>query len=85
MTEHMPEHDPSYGIPDIAEPAELDADELKRVLEALLLVIDTPVSTSVGLRPASANASNTASAASRSSLRPEFFEKSVAPIPTMAA
>lgn len=43
MTEHMPEHDPSYGIPDIAEPAELDADELKRVLEALLLVIDTPV------------------------------------------
>lgn len=43
MTEHMPEHDPSYGIPDIAEPAELDADELKCVLEALLLVIDTPV------------------------------------------
>lgn len=43
MTEHMPEHDPSYGIPDIAEPAELDANELKRVLEALLLVIDTPV------------------------------------------
>ncbi|MFV3585203.1 SMC-Scp complex subunit ScpB [Mycobacterium tuberculosis] len=43
MTEHMPEHDPSYGIPDIAEPAELDADELKRVLEALLSVIDTPV------------------------------------------
>ncbi|CFB00138.1 Putative segregation and condensation protein ScpB [Mycobacterium tuberculosis] len=43
MTEHMPEHDPSYGIPDIAEPAELDADELKRVLEALLLVIDSPV------------------------------------------
>lgn len=43
MTEHMPEHDPSYGIPDIAEPTELDADELKRVLEALLLVIDTPV------------------------------------------
>lgn len=43
VTEHMPEHDPSYGIPDIAEPAELDADELKRVLEALLLVIDTPV------------------------------------------
>lgn len=43
MTEHMPEHDPSYGIPDIAEPAELDADELKRVLEALLLVIETPV------------------------------------------
>lgn len=43
MTEHMPEHDPSYGIPDIAEPAELDADELKRALEALLLVIDTPV------------------------------------------
>ncbi len=37
------EHDPSYGIPDIAEPAELDADELS-VLEALLLlVIDTPV------------------------------------------
>lgn len=47
MTEHMPEHDPSYGIPDIAEPAELDADELKRVLEALLLVIDTPVTADV--------------------------------------
>nr|2Z99_A Chain A, Crystal Structure of ScpB from Mycobacterium tuberculosis [Mycobacterium tuberculosis] len=31
------------GHMDIAEPAELDADELKRVLEALLLVIDTPV------------------------------------------
>lgn len=43
MTEHMPEHDPSYGIPDIAEPAGPAADELKRVLEALLLVIDTPV------------------------------------------
>lgn len=28
MTEHMPEHDPSYGIPDIAEPAELDATSL---------------------------------------------------------
>ena len=42
-------------------------------------------STSDGLRPASSNASNTASAASRSSLRPESFEKSVAPMPTMAA
>jgi segregation and condensation protein B len=31
------------GIPDIAEPAELDPDELGSVLEALLLVVDTPV------------------------------------------
>ncbi|OBK18937.1 SMC-Scp complex subunit ScpB [Mycobacterium asiaticum] len=30
------------GIPDIAEPAEMDPDELGRVLEALLLVVDTP-------------------------------------------
>jgi segregation and condensation protein B len=30
------------GIPDIAEPAELDPDELGSVLEALLLVVDTP-------------------------------------------
>lgn len=31
------------GIPDIAEPAEMEPDELGRVLEALLLVVDTPV------------------------------------------
>src|SRR6516164_10694930 len=42
-------------------------------------------STSAGLRPASSSASSTASAANRSSLRPESFEKSVAPMPTMAA
>lgn len=32
------------GIPDIAEPAELDPEELASVIEALLLVVDTPVS-----------------------------------------
>jgi segregation and condensation protein B len=40
MTEELPDHD--LGI-DIAEAAELDPDELGRVLEALLLVVDTPV------------------------------------------
>ncbi|QUR69728.1 SMC-Scp complex subunit ScpB [Mycobacterium spongiae] len=40
MTEPEPDHD--LGI-EIAEPVELDADELARVLEALLLVVDTPV------------------------------------------
>lgn len=40
MTDQSPDHD--LGI-DIAEPAELDPDELGRVLEALLLVVDTPV------------------------------------------
>lgn len=30
-------------MPEIAEPAEMDPDELGRVLEALLLVVDTPV------------------------------------------
>lgn len=40
MTDPMPGKD--LGI-DIAEPAELDPDELGRVLEALLLVVDTPV------------------------------------------
>jgi segregation and condensation protein B len=39
-TENVPDHD--LGI-DIAEAAELDPDELGRVLEALLLVVDTPV------------------------------------------
>ena len=48
MTDELPEPDLDLGdlgggIPDIAEPAELDADELGRVLEALLLVVDTPV------------------------------------------
>lgn len=42
-------------------------------------------STSDGLSPASSRASRTASAANRSSLRPESLEKSVAPIPTIAA
>jgi segregation and condensation protein B len=39
-TENVPDHD--LGI-EIAEAAELDPDELGRVLEALLLVVDTPV------------------------------------------
>ncbi|HET7074022.1 MAG TPA: SMC-Scp complex subunit ScpB [Mycobacterium sp.] len=43
MTEELPGIDLGYGIPDIAEAAPLDADELGRVLEALLLVVDTPV------------------------------------------
>src|ERR1700734_1925243 len=53
------------------------------VLESIVKV--TMPSTSLGVRPASSSASRTASAASRSSLRPEFFEKSVAPMPTIAA
>src|SRR3954447_7569290 len=53
------------------------------VLESIVKV--TMPSTSAGVRPASSSASSTASAASRSSLRVEFFEKSVAPIPTIAA
>src|ERR1700679_4039182 len=48
------------------------------VLESIVKV--TMPSTSPGVRPASSSASRTASAASRSSLRPEFFEKSVATI-----
>nr|WP_158016780.1 SMC-Scp complex subunit ScpB [Mycobacterium basiliense] len=43
MTEDAPADDLSYGIPDIAEPAEMDPVELGSVLEALLLVVDTPV------------------------------------------
>jgi segregation and condensation protein B len=41
MTDQLPESD--AGIPDIAEPAEMDPDELGRVLESLLFVVDTPV------------------------------------------
>ena len=46
MTEEIPDLDLGCeipGIPDIAEAAQLDPDELGRVLEALLLVVDTPV------------------------------------------
>ncbi|RFZ33065.1 SMC-Scp complex subunit ScpB [Mycobacterium marinum] len=47
MTEQVPDpelgSELSSGIPDIAEPAEMDPEELGSVLEALLLVIDTPV------------------------------------------
>src|ERR1700683_2738090 len=53
------------------------------VLESIVNV--TMPSTSPGVRAASSSASRTASAASRSSLRPEFFEKSVAPTPAIAA
>src|SRR5882757_11301335 len=53
------------------------------VLESIVNV--TMPSTSAGVSPASSSASSTASEASRSSLRPEFFEKSVAPMPTIAA
>jgi segregation and condensation protein B len=43
MSEELPDLDLGYGIPEIAEAAQLDADELGSVLEALLLVVDTPV------------------------------------------
>ena len=39
----MPDLDLDSGIPDIAEVAPLDPEELGSVLEALLLVVDTPV------------------------------------------
>ncbi len=45
----------------------------------------TMPSTSAGVRPASSRAACTASTASRSSLRPESLENSVAPMPAMAA
>lgn len=50
MTEHITDGVPGDAEPDIAElpdtaePAELDDDELGAILEALLLVVDTPVS-----------------------------------------
>ncbi len=43
MTEDLPDVDLDAGIPDIAEAAPIDAAELGSVLEALLLVVDTPV------------------------------------------
>ena len=43
MTEDLPDVDLDVGISDIAEAAPMDADELGSVLEALLLVVDTPV------------------------------------------
>ncbi len=43
MTEELPDLDLGFGIPDIAEMPPLDADELGAVLEALLLVVDSPV------------------------------------------
>jgi segregation and condensation protein B len=46
LTEDVPDLDLGNGIPgltDPAEPAELDPEELGSVLEALLLVVDTPV------------------------------------------
>src|SRR3954470_903289 len=46
--------------------------------------VDSP-STSLGSTPASSHAATHASSASCSSLRPESFENSVAPIPTIAA
>ena len=53
------------------------------VLESMVNV--TMPSTSAGVSPASPKASRTASAARRSSDRQESFEKSVAPIPAIAA
>ncbi|QLL09779.1 SMC-Scp complex subunit ScpB [Mycobacterium vicinigordonae] len=46
MTEDMPDG-LDAGIADIAEPAELDPEELGRVLESLLLVVDSPVTAEV--------------------------------------
>jgi len=43
MTDDLPDLDLDSGIPDIAEAAPLDPEELGSVLEALLLVVDTPV------------------------------------------
>ena len=43
MSEELPDVDLDAGIPDIAEAAPLDPEELGSVLEALLLVVDTPV------------------------------------------
>jgi segregation and condensation protein B len=43
MTDDATEVDLDAGIPDIAEAAPMDADELGSVLEALLLVVDSPV------------------------------------------
>jgi segregation and condensation protein B len=43
MTDDLPDLDLASGIPDIAEVAPLDPEELGSVLEALLLVVDTPV------------------------------------------
>ncbi|WP_407686468.1 SMC-Scp complex subunit ScpB [Mycobacterium sp. HUMS_1102779] len=43
MTDDATDVDPDAGIPDIAEAAPMDADELGSVLEALLLVVDSPV------------------------------------------
>jgi len=43
VTEDLPDVDLDVGISDIAEAAPMDADELGSVLEALLLVVDTPV------------------------------------------
>lgn len=43
LTQEMPDLELDSGIPNIAEASKLDADELGCVLEALLLVVDTPV------------------------------------------
>jgi segregation and condensation protein B len=43
MTDELPGIGLGDGIPEIAEAAPMDADELGSVLEALLLVVDTPV------------------------------------------
>lgn len=43
MTDDVTGVDPDAGIPDVAETAPLAADELGSVLEALLLVVDSPV------------------------------------------
>jgi segregation and condensation protein B len=44
MTEHISDEDVLDDLPDVAEPPELDDAELGAILEALLLVVDTPVS-----------------------------------------
>lgn len=44
MTEHISDEDVLDDLPDVAEAPELDDAELGSILEALLLVVDTPVS-----------------------------------------
>lgn len=56
------------------------------MISGLVSMVNVTIpSTSPGVSPASSSAARTASAASRSSLRPESLENSVAPMPTIAA
>ena len=66
--------------------AEVKEQAWATVISGLVSIVNVTIpSTSAGVSPASSNAARTASTASRSSLRPESLENSVAPIPTIAA